>query len=256
MCREKPSKYPAVAQALALWIDQVVDGNCSLSGHTVIQKAATFAQRLGIQNFRGSNGWFDRFKKRYGVRNYLRHGEANSAPLEDLQQHRTDLQKLLATWNLEDVYNCDETALFWKLEPSRTLARQPISDVKKPRDRVTVLLTCNATGTSKLTPVFIHKYKNPRCMRNIDKKSLPVYYYWNSSAWMQCSIFSHWLLKLNRDMQKAQRHILLLLDNIRWMMVFYCQILRSRRTRQAHLQPCDAGVIHSYKVINNFYYTY
>jgi len=91
LCREKPSKYPTVEQALALWIDQVVDGNCSLSGHTVIQKAATFAQRLGIQNFRGSNGWFDRFKKRYGVRNYLRHGEANSAPLEDLQQHRTEL---------------------------------------------------------------------------------------------------------------------------------------------------------------------
>src|SRR5438132_6413559 len=89
LCREKPSKYPAVEQALALWIDQVVDGNCSLSGHTVIQKAATFAQRLGIQNFRGSNGWFDRFKKRYEVRNYLRHGEANSAPLEDLQQHCT-----------------------------------------------------------------------------------------------------------------------------------------------------------------------
>ena len=59
LCREKPSKYPAVEQALALWIDQVVDGNCSLSGHTVIQKAATFAQRLGIQNFKGSNSWFD-----------------------------------------------------------------------------------------------------------------------------------------------------------------------------------------------------
>ena len=50
LCREKPSKYPTVEQALALWIDQVVDGNCSLSGHTVIQKAATFAQRLGIRD--------------------------------------------------------------------------------------------------------------------------------------------------------------------------------------------------------------
>ena len=27
LCREKPSKYPTVEQALALWIDQVVDGN-------------------------------------------------------------------------------------------------------------------------------------------------------------------------------------------------------------------------------------
>ncbi|CAG8809541.1 4716_t:CDS:2, partial [Gigaspora rosea] len=87
LCREKPSKYPAVKQALALWIDQVVDGNCSLSGHIVIQKAVTFAQCLGIQDFKGSNGWFDRFKKCYGIRNYLHHGKANSVPLEDLQQY-------------------------------------------------------------------------------------------------------------------------------------------------------------------------
>jgi len=50
-------------------------------------------------------------------------------------------------------------------------------------------------------------------MRNINRKELPVYYYWNSSAWMQSGIFTHWLKKLNQDLQKAWCKILLLLDN-------------------------------------------
>ena len=173
-----------------------------MSGHIVLSKAAYFAQRFEIPDFKGSHGWFDRFKKRYNVQEYVRSGEANSAPLGDLDQHRSDLQDLLGAWDLEDVYNCDETALYWKLEPSRTLARHRIAGTKKPKDRITLLLACNATGTVKLTPVFIHKYKNPRCMRQIDQRNLPVYYYWNSSAWMQISIFSRWLSQLNSDLQK------------------------------------------------------
>ena len=55
------------------------------------------------------------------------------------------------------------------------------------------MLACNLTGTHKLPAVFIHKYKTPRCILNIDKKTLPVLYYWNNSAWMQRSIFRNWI---------------------------------------------------------------
>jgi hypothetical protein len=144
--------------------------------------------------------------------------------------------------------------LYWKLEPSKTLARRPISGTKKPKDRVTVLLTCNATGTSKLTPLFIHKYKDPRCMRNINRQELPVYYYWNSSAWMQSGIFIHWLEKLNQDLRKARRKILLLLDNATMHSleegVLFSNVTLHHlpKNTTAHLQPCDAGIIHSFKV--------
>jgi len=35
------------------------------------------------------------------------------------------------------------------------------------------MLACNATGTHKLPAVFIYKFKNPRCIRNIDKRHFP-----------------------------------------------------------------------------------
>ena len=256
--RERPSKFPTIEQALALWIDQATEDNCTLSGHIVLTKAADFAQRLNITDFKGSHGWLDRFKKRYNVQQYTRCGEGNSAPLTDLDQHRRELHDVLARWDLENIYNCDETALYWKLEPSKTLARHPIAGTKKPKDRVTIMLACNATGTSKLTPIFIHKYKNPRCMQNVNHNDLPVHYYWNSSAWMQGSIFSNWLRKLNADLRKAQRCILLLLDNAAVHMLdedisfsnITLHYLPPNTT--AHLQPCDAGIIYSFKVSNSY----
>ena len=75
-------------------VDRPSDGRQS---HIISTKAADFAQRLDIVDFKGSNGWLDRFKKRYNVQQYTRCGEANSAPLEDLCPYRIELQNLLAT---------------------------------------------------------------------------------------------------------------------------------------------------------------
>ena len=193
------------------------------------------------------------------MQQYTRCGEANSAPLEDLHQQCIELQELLAEWDLDNVYNCDETALYWKLEPSKTLARHAIPETQKLKDRVTIMLACNATGTSKLMPIFIHKYKNPRCMDNIKHSDLPVHYYWNSSAWMQGSIFRNWLSKLNADLRKAHRYILLLLDNASVHVLEEGHTFSNITLRYlppnttAHLQPCDAGIIYSFKVSKQFF---
>src|SRR5262245_54629800 len=48
LCRERTSKFPSVEHAVALWIDQATEDNCTLSGHIVVAKAADFARRLGI----------------------------------------------------------------------------------------------------------------------------------------------------------------------------------------------------------------
>ncbi|CAJ0926935.1 13197_t:CDS:2 [Entrophospora sp. SA101] len=73
-----------IEQSLALWIDQAASDNCTLSGHIVISKAKVFAQHFQINDFKGSNGWFVRFKRRYNISEHVRCGEANSAPLEEL----------------------------------------------------------------------------------------------------------------------------------------------------------------------------
>jgi hypothetical protein len=47
------------------------------------------------------------------------------------------------------------TALFYKLTPSKILVMSVRSGIKKNKNRVTVLLTCNMTGKEKLKPVIV-----------------------------------------------------------------------------------------------------
>ncbi len=89
------------------------------------------------------------------------HGEASSAPLEDLDTMREKLHETIKNFSPENVFNCDETGLFWKMKPSRTISNGPVSGTKQSKECVTVLLTCNSTESEKLCPLFIHKYENP-----------------------------------------------------------------------------------------------
>ena len=126
---------------------------------------------------------------------------------------RENLWQTLKDYSSEYIFNCDETGLFWKIKLSRTISNGQVSGTKQSKDRVIVLLTCNVTGTKKLAPLFIHKYENPRAIKNINKKTLPVDYYWNQKSWMQVSIWNEYIKKLNTRMRRQDQNILLLVDN-------------------------------------------
>ena len=51
----------------------------------------------------------------------------------------------------------DETGCFCKLVPDRTLGTERVSGQKQEKARITVALTCNATGSRKLPPWIISK---------------------------------------------------------------------------------------------------
>ena len=191
-----------------------------------------------------------------GLRQFKKQGEAASAPsTESIANDRIALQQLFAPYNSENIWNGDETGLFWKMEPSRVLVQTPISGHKKEKSRITTFCCINATGTEKMNLTFIHKYKTPHIMRNINYKNLPVYYFWNKKSWMQVSIFNEILLKLNEKMKQKRRKIVLLLDNAPVHLILdetkekldciNVKFLPPNTTTK--LQPCDAGIIHSFK---------
>ena len=167
--RHKLPKFPTLEKALVIWLENAVNNNQSVSGHIILEKAREFATRLGVHNFNGSNGWQEKFKNRNHVKEYRRIGEANSAPLEDLENYCQKLREITSAYELCNIFNADETALFWQMEPTRTLSTRPVSGTKKSKERITVFLTCNATGEEKFPPLFIHKLENPRPIKN------PVY---------------------------------------------------------------------------------
>ena len=55
-----------------------------------------------------------------------------------------------------------ETGLFYCLLPNSTLATGPVSGKKKQKERITIALCANATGTDKLVPLVIGKSAHPQ----------------------------------------------------------------------------------------------
>ena len=158
--REKKTPFPIIEEALALWVESALQASLVINDDILSSKALEFAFLCKENKFKGSNGWVDNFKKRHNLKQYNMHGEAASAPLQDLDAMRENIRQVLKNYDPKDIFNCDETGLFWKMRPSRTISNGPVAGTKQSKDRVTVLLTCNATGSEKLCPLFIHKYEN------------------------------------------------------------------------------------------------
>jgi hypothetical protein len=85
-------------------------------------------------------------------------------------------------YDLSQIYNADETGLFFRCLPAKTLALkgEACSGEKKSKERLSVLLGANADGSDKLPVLVIGKSKNPRCFKNV--KQLPVQYTANAKA--------------------------------------------------------------------------
>ena len=60
----RQSDYPDVNKAPSQWFRTVRTSNVSLSGPLIQDKARYFAEQLGYENFKASNGFLDRFKER------------------------------------------------------------------------------------------------------------------------------------------------------------------------------------------------
>ena len=169
---------------MSIWMDQQISRNLTISGPILQGKAKEFAILFNIDNFSASGGWLSNFKHRNNLQTFKISGEAGSAPINEIPQMRAELKEILQEYELRDIWNCDKTVLFLRLLPCKTIAHSPVLGKKRPKECVSILATCNASGDKKLPLLFIHKHETPHVLRGIEKKSLSIWYYWNSKAWM------------------------------------------------------------------------
>ncbi|GBB94568.1 hypothetical protein RclHR1_23820001 [Rhizophagus clarus] len=144
-----------------------------------------------------TNSWIYRFKKRNGIQKIKLLGEAKSAPVENLLEERARLHILLAKYDKEDIYNADETGLFFRMELNQTLGTSSASGYKMDKNQISILFCTNATGNHKFQPLVIGKSSNSRCFKNFNKSALSVTYRTNSKVWMHSDIFLEWLNHLD-----------------------------------------------------------
>ena len=107
-----------------------------LSDAIIIDKAKLFAERLQISEskLQFSSGWLYKFKERNGIQLRKLHGEAGSSDQNDIIEILPLLREKLSRFPLDRIYNMDETGLFYRLEPDRSLQRHVFRDVKRVKN--------------------------------------------------------------------------------------------------------------------------
>ena len=181
-------------------------------------------------------------------------GKRRDVPQDNVEAFLVDLQKPKDEYRDENILNANETALFYRLLPERTIEINHVAAVGKKfsKDRVTLLLCCSATG-EKLPPLVIGKYESPRCLRGINHKKLPCSYKSSRNAWMTTSLWSSWLSELNSRMVLQKRHILLFVDNATSHRInaelSNTKVVFIPPNCTSVLQPMDQGVVWSFKYI-------
>ena len=133
----------------------------SITGPILQEYARKTATQLGdTGGFRASNGWLNRFRLRHNIHFRVISGEAAAVNSDVVDDWCSRLPVILDGYEPNDVYNCDETGLFFKLMPDRSLVieKDSCKGGECSKERFTVLLCTNWSGSHRLKPLVIGKF--------------------------------------------------------------------------------------------------
>ncbi|KFM77792.1 Tigger transposable element-derived protein 1, partial [Stegodyphus mimosarum] len=235
----RTSLYEKMKKLLKVWVTEKQLQGGTLTQSIIWEKARaiygdllkqiphTFTKEESEDSFKASRGWFDNFRKRTGIHSVVRHGEAASSDVKAAEVYIITFSELIEAKGYlpQQVFNCDETGLFWKRMPNRTYitAEEKTMPGHKPmKDRLTLALCANASGDCKIKPLLVYHPENPRAFRShkILKVKLPVMWRANPKAWLTRKFFVEWInlvfgLSVKKYLQENNlpMQALLVLDN-------------------------------------------
>ncbi|XP_049306995.1 jerky protein homolog-like [Bactrocera dorsalis] len=213
----RKGEYPRMEKMLYKWFIAQRNKNCPVTGEMLKKKAmklhADFKEKEG--SFHASPGWLSGFKTRFGIRLLKVCGEKLSSDIQATDPFKHKLRNIIYELKLceDQVYNADETGLFWKMLPDRTYVSQTEKTApgrKAEKAGITFLACTNATGQHKVKPLIIGHAKKPRSFKAYD---IPVDYRNSKNAWMTANIFREWFHHCFVPQKGLPAKAILLLDN-------------------------------------------
>ncbi|XP_025192185.1 jerky protein homolog-like [Melanaphis sacchari] len=220
----KKPENPNVESAVFMWFIQQRRLHVPVSGEMLCEKARSFHRQFSKNNhsFNACKGWLDNFKKRHGIRHLKISGEKLSSKVDCIEPFQKYFEQLVIQKNFkaEQIYNADESGLFWRMLPEHTLVsstEKAAPGRKIMKERVTFMPCTNATGNHKLRLLVVGKAQKPRALKSA---ALPVCYRGQKNAWVTRDLFLDWFN--NEFVLSVRRHLssinfpmeaVLLLDN-------------------------------------------
>lgn len=224
-------------------------GDAVISGPVLLCKAQELSEQLK-EEFVPNRSWLQRWCKKNAISYSKLHGESKSSNTADASSFiENRVPKLLEKFSPDCIFNADETGLYYKALPDGTFKgkHEEAKGWKTQKQRLTLLFVVNATGTYKRA-YCIGKPQKPRCFKG---KDIPLPYYSNRNAWMTTVIWNSILTDFNKNLQKENKKIVLIVDNAschKTHLTFSnidVEFLPPNTT--SIIQPLDQGIIHSFK---------
>ena len=109
-------------------------------------------QRGVTTTFTASDGWLWRFGQRHGIRQLTLQGEKLSADRPAAENFIASFEDIIENgqYTLNQIFNCDETGLYYKLLPRKSLVSgmEKSADGRKlQKERITINACSNASGS-------------------------------------------------------------------------------------------------------------
>lgn len=242
-----------VDQVVFNWFNKARNLHIPISGPIIQAKALEVAQNIGLNEFKASNGWLERFRRRHDITYKTVCGESADVNIEDVKSWKQRLSIILKDYASKDVFNADETGLYYRALPTKThaLKSDKCSGRKTSKQRITILFCVNMEG-EKEEPLIIGRSKNPRCFKGAHIDKLPLQWVSNKKAWMTADIMTTWLHKFDEKMKKQNRKVVLFLDNATShskIALDNVKLIFLPPNTTSHCQPLDQGVIQNFKML-------
>ncbi|XP_066231912.1 zinc finger MYM-type protein 1 isoform X2 [Saccopteryx leptura] len=191
------------------------------------KKEPSTSKEAAEDTFKAGHRWFENFKKRSGIHSVVRHGEAASTDVKAAEEYIARFAALIAKEGYipQQVFNCEETGLFWKKMPRSTFItaeEKKLPGHKPMRDHLTLALCANASGDCKVKPLLVYHSENPRAFKThkILKEKLQVMWRANARACITRQFFIEWVnlvfgpaVKKYLEENKLPMKALLILEN-------------------------------------------
>ncbi|GFX45015.1 tigger transposable element-derived protein 4 [Trichonephila clavipes] len=114
--------------------------NIPMNSSLLKKKAKAFAKELGIE-FSASEGWLTNFKKRNGIVFKKMCGKSSSVDINVCSEWQNSLSDLIKECEPRNIFNTDETGLFFKCLPEKTFifTKEKCHGGKHSKERLTIL---------------------------------------------------------------------------------------------------------------------
>ena len=121
--KRRKEHWPELENALYQWIYQA-EAHIIISGEVIHGKARFFWNNLpGYKEYKMpvfSNGWLHSFQSRRAIKANTLHGEEGSVQ-NQTEEEMIAIRQVLSAYSPCNIFNCDESALYWKMIPDQSL---------------------------------------------------------------------------------------------------------------------------------------